>query len=203
MSKSLVYHKQIPGYLSDKESRELFRVALLLPPNSLVVEIGSWLGKSSFILAKAIENKNGKLYCIDPFDGSGDPQSIVSYQKNINKLKINNLKDEFIKNMRVGEVLDIITVLEGRSDDFVQKFNQNINLLFIDGDHRLKYIERDWNNWSIKVKKGGFVIFDDVYYQKPVIHKAPKQVIEKYILPDKNWMKVSLVDALFTAQKIN
>jgi len=65
----IVNYVDINGWLSINEAIELYNIAESLPMNApVVVEIGSWLGKSSLILSKGIKNKSGaKLYCINPF----------------------------------------------------------------------------------------------------------------------------------------
>ena len=43
------------------------------------------------------------------------------------------------------------------------KFDRPVDLLFIDGDHYLKGVKADWDNWHSLVKPGGHIIFHDCY----------------------------------------
>ena len=52
-------------HLTKKERLLLYKLALSLPKESIVVEIGSYLGASSSFLAVAIKERDGKVYCID------------------------------------------------------------------------------------------------------------------------------------------
>jgi len=72
-----------------------------------------------------------------------------------------NIKD-------VRESLDRFEYIEGdsRSEETVQKLQeslgeQQIDILFIDGDHSEQGVKDDFYNYSPFVKKGGFVVFDD------------------------------------------
>ena len=48
----------IDGWLNVREACELYKIAKSLTGENLVLcEIGSWLGRSSYVLAKAIKNK--------------------------------------------------------------------------------------------------------------------------------------------------
>ena len=69
--------KRIDGFLLDEEAVQLFQLASSLDNGqATVVEIGSWLGKSSVVIGTALLRKpGGRLYCVDPFDGSGDARS--------------------------------------------------------------------------------------------------------------------------------
>jgi len=86
----------IDGWMSMSEATTLYELTRALPASSpVVVEIGSWLGKSSLILAKGILAREGSvLYCIDPFDGAGDPVSLATYSRRKTGMQI-SLRDKF------------------------------------------------------------------------------------------------------------
>ena len=62
--------RRIGGWLSDAEGNALFELALRRTPerDGVVVELGSWQGKSSVLLAAPLSEKhNARLFCVDPF----------------------------------------------------------------------------------------------------------------------------------------
>lgn len=66
----------IGGWLSVREAALLYRVAANLSTQCPVVcEIGSWMGRSSYVLASALKStyQGGRVYCVDSLDGSGMP----------------------------------------------------------------------------------------------------------------------------------
>ena len=65
-------YASVRGWLSPREAKCLFDLsASITTKTPVIVEIGSWMGQSSIILAKGIGNSlRGKVYCIDPFDSA-------------------------------------------------------------------------------------------------------------------------------------
>lgn len=194
------YLRTIDGFLSPREASAIYEVGLLLPDESpLAVELGTWLGRSTYALAKALEvKKNPKIVCIDPFDGSAISASAL--QKRAKMLET-PLYDQFIRNMQNGGVLPLIEVLRGFSYEFSGKFNREIDLLFIDADHEYVSVRRDFNEWTPKLKSGGYLLMDDVYLGKNPKHAGPRNVVIESVLQDKNWEIKKIVDALLIAQK--
>jgi len=62
-------YKNIEGWLTRNEAIGLFKTSNLLPKNAVVVEIGSWQGKSTYCMLSGL--KSGIVYAIDPFNASG------------------------------------------------------------------------------------------------------------------------------------
>jgi len=80
LAKYLRASAKIPGWLRGKEAKAMASVVSSLSDDCVVVEIGSFLGSSSVLLAGARKLRgSGKLYCVDPFDGSGDAFSVPIY----------------------------------------------------------------------------------------------------------------------------
>ena len=72
-------YQEIDGWLTYDEATALYLVTTLLLPDSTVIEIGSWKGKSTYCIAKALKG-NGQVIAIGPFDASVDPDSLEVYQ---------------------------------------------------------------------------------------------------------------------------
>src|SRR5260221_240045 len=51
--------------------------------------------------------------------------------------------------------------IQKESNEAVKDWKHPIKVLFIDGDHTLKGVKDDWNNFSPFVVKGGWVFFHD------------------------------------------
>ena len=195
---------QIPGWLPIDEALTLFDLALTLPNNHpVIVEIGSWQGKSALLLAKGIKDKsNPVLYCIDPFNADGDLQSKELYSGAPATLG-RSLQEQFIKNMKNNEVDDLIKILVGYSFDFAADFPEKIDFLFIDGNHDYDVVLRDYRNWSPLLKVGGIIAFHDVFYD-PVGDQSlgPGLVVKQYILGSPKWSEVNSIDSLLIARKV-
>ncbi len=117
----------------------LYRLSGSLRGIGEVVEIGTCVGKSTAALAFGQKEKSGrKVYTIDIAEHP-------SFRSNMEKT-------------RVGDwVIPII----GRSSHVARSWNEPIELLWIDGDHRHNAIVTDIKCWSRFVVEGGFMAFHD------------------------------------------
>lgn len=142
----------------------LYRLALSLPRNCTIVEIGSYIGGSSSFLASAAKERNGILYCVDTWKNEAMSEGLRdSY-------------DEFIRNTKTYE--NRIVPLRGKSVEMTKNFNKNINLLFIDGDHSYEAVKSDEEAWFPKLKDGAIVIFHDYGWAEGV-----QRTIEEMVKP--------------------
>ena len=158
-------------HLSKKERLLLYKLALSLPKNSVLVEIGSYLGASAAFLSSAAGERNHTLYCVDTWrnDAIDDPRekegrdTFKEFNRNINKY----VKRKYVKR---------ITLLRGLSCDMAKKFQGRIDLLFIDADHSYEGCRSDIESWLPFVKNEGIVVFHD-YGWAEGIRKAVKEII--------------------------
>ena len=58
---------EIPGWLTEDQARLLWDTAASLPPNALLLEIGSHQGRSTVVLAAAGKAVGGHVVAVDPF----------------------------------------------------------------------------------------------------------------------------------------
>jgi predicted O-methyltransferase YrrM len=121
---------------------------LVRPENA--IEIGSRRGGSAMWIAKAMEEIGfGKLYCIDPFIAAhgGAPGFLAHFAHNLEELGLDNR----------------VELLEMRSDDpdVSPILPDEIELLFIDGDHSYQGAKEDLERYVPHVKSGGCVMIHD------------------------------------------
>jgi predicted O-methyltransferase YrrM len=201
--------KWIDGFLLDEEAVRLYELARGIHGGNIkVVEIGSWLGKSSVVLGSALAAKRGgTLVCIDPFDASGDERSRKRYQADANKLN-NPLRMQFESNLKRARVSPIVSVQQGLSHEVVKSWRDPIDMLFIDGNHAFDAVRQDFLDWSPFVRPGGMLAFHDTYFGPPAnssgeYHAGPGRVIQEYVLPSANWQTVCHVGSLFVSRRAN
>jgi len=190
----------IDGWLSAREAITLYKLVRSIKNDDITIcEIGSWLGKSSYVLARALDGRReGKLICIDPFDASGDESSEKIYKNIKNRLDV-PLVTKFTENMRKLGVLGRIKTITGYSHEVVKKFNEPIDVLFIDGNHDYNSVLRDYQDWSKLIKKGGYIVFHDVGAGHTT---GPKEVVELEIVRNPVWSNHQLIDELYIAKKV-
>jgi len=155
---------QVPGHLRLIEGLFLFDQARKVGPAGVVVEIGSFRGRSAAFMGAALSRLPGspRLYAVDPFTGATMPYSIPG----------NSTLEDFKRN--TSRYADTIVLCQGFSFDVVKKWQLPIDFLWIDGDHTFEGCGRDIQDWVPFVKSGGMVAFHD--YGNPC---GVKEAVEK------------------------
>ena len=151
---------QIPGWFSYQKLYD--DVVDKLPNNSSVIELGSWMGKSTNYFATKLKevNKNITFTAIDTFKGS------VGYDNLLHKTMLkpfdNDLYTEFSNNSIISNNFDNIQVIKDTSDNAKNLFlNNSQDFIMVDAGHEYDDVKNDINNWFYKVKPGGVIAGDD------------------------------------------
>ena len=164
----------IDGFLSQNgenlfEGEVLYHLARSLPSHSVVVEIGSWQGKSTIWLGKGIEaghSDHMTLYAIDPHVGS------VEHQGSSKKVWT---FPNFEKNIKKASLESIVTPLTMTSVEGVKKVDKKVDLIFIDGAHDYDSVKVDLATWFPKVKEGGVIAFHDSFRGWPGVERLVRE----------------------------
>ncbi len=188
-------YKKIDGWLTQEEALGLYGLASLVPRNAIIVEIGSWKGKSTFCIAKGL--KKGKIFAIDPFNAEGETGSRELYEKTKG---VAPLYEQFSSMLKKHGLWEKIEPLIGFSSQFTNHFAQ-IDFLFIDGDHSIEGCDYDYTHFSPFIKTGGFIAFHDFDPDRDDL--GPTWVIKNRILNNSNYKFYRKYDSLWIAQKIN
>lgn len=187
--------RKLEGWLTDQEALGLLRMSSAVGRNATIVEIGSWLGKSTFCLASGL--KSGMVYAIDPFNADAG-FDISSSNEYVEKKGERDLSEIFRQNMKSLGVLEKIQMKKGYSQDFYQLFSK-IDALFIDGDHSVAGCTNDFNLYANKLMPGGFLAFHDYYPDRPEL--GPTHIIQTRVLPDPAFTFYKQYDSLWIAKK--
>ncbi len=189
----------IDGWLSVDEAIELYELARSLPhERPVVVEVGSWQGRSSVCLARGLHGKIApRLACIDPFDASGDDASAGDYDARARSLDA-SLRATFESNLRAAGVARIVDVLQGRSHEHAAAWRQPVDLVFLDGDHAHDAVTQDLRDWAPKVRAGGYLAVHDVVHP---VHDGPRRAVDELVRGDPAWVDVRTVDSMFVARR--
>ncbi len=148
----------VQGELGLGDVRYLFDKTGTLQENSVIVEIGSFMGLSAIVMAHGLiadGNYTTRIYCIDTWEGSPEHQ-------NLDVIKNKQLYDNFIGNISKAGVKPLIHPIRKRSTEASLDFQeQSIDLLFIDGDHSYESCYEDLKAWYPKLKPEGILIGHD------------------------------------------
>ena len=174
------------GWLTEREEKFLFLEALRSNPRGVILEIGSWQGKSTTYLVNGValgKNKN-KIYAIDPHIGSIEHEA---------KLKNKSSLEKFKENMeKVGISGKIETIID-KSQSAAKDWKLPISLLWIDGDHSYVGAKADFDLYFPFLVKGGVVALHD-----STQGSLPRVVYESF--KKKGVHKIRLIDSIAYAK---
>lgn len=147
----------IQGFLHNMEGYILMSLSAKGPETGAVVEIGSFMGRSTCWLAEG-SKKCGreKVTAIDHFCGSLEHKDEKELINEGTTFKC------FSENLRSAGLDDYVMPIVAGSEQAAQNWSLPIRLLFIDGDHSLEGSERDFSLWSPFVVTGGLIVFHDI-----------------------------------------
>ena len=157
--------KEYRGWLDVLEARSLYRMSSYLGV-SPIVELGSYAGKSTSIIAHVVQSYDGKFITVDDFSTE-------------------DTREELKRNVeRVGGKYEL---LDMKSDDAVKLFqDESIEMLFIDTVHTYDAVKKDCDLWIPKVKKGFPIFFHD-YCSK---YEGVKMAVDERLGKDLNMLGV-------------
>ena len=149
--------------------------------DGIIMEIGTFRGLSATVMASTMRG-DSYLITIDNFE------SDVEGEKPDCNDMVNNLNN-------VGVKKKVIVVIS-KSKTFCKFWNQQIDLLFIDGAHDYENVSRDFNLWSKFVKVKGKVAFHDYNNSHPDVKTFCDEIREK-----EEWEFESLVGSVITFRR--
>lgn len=153
----------VEGWCSHQKASILIDL-ILSSGAKTIVEIGVWGGKSLLPMAYTLREigQNGKIYGIDPWDNQASIEGIT-HESNIAFWNYVDHEDVLRKLENVVEaerLCDTVTLIRATSSA-APPIN-DIDILHIDGNHSDVTSYIDVTKWVPLVKKGGWIVFDDM-----------------------------------------
>ena len=150
--------ERIPGWTRGAEATALAEASLALPPDAVIVEIGSFFGSGTVLLAGARTIRgSGRVHCVDPFDGSGDAFSVPHYQAIILAFAGRSQRAHFATNLQIAGVTEWVDVYQGLAHEIAAEWNTPIDLLVLDGDQSPEGARIAYDCWSPWLKLDGII----------------------------------------------
>lgn len=145
----------VPGWFHEGGAVVMFALMRARPPRT-VVEIGSYLGRSTIFFALVLKevNPRGRVVAIDPH--TGDRQQLQGLSTD--RLATFAL---FRQHCRAAGVEDLIEAHLATSLEVASEWSGPIDLLYVDGWHSYDAVLADGEAWLSHLSPQGVVIFDD------------------------------------------
>jgi hypothetical protein len=144
----------VPGWFSQVYAAAMFVVLRDIRP-ARVVEIGSYLGRSSVFFGKVVQMFDGdEVVAIDPHTGDRQQTETLG----VTTMPSLGL---FQSHIQACDVEAIVHPIVSPSHDAAAGWSDPIDFLFIDGWHSYDAVLQDGRDWLPHLVEGGAVFFDD------------------------------------------
>ncbi len=159
------------GHGTPEQYRALTHYAATVPAGQMIVEVGTFRGKSACYLARETENT---VVTIDPHDlpGVRRPTGVRHSRRRYNDPRIRR------EAKRNTEQFPNIIMVRGFSEDVGREwpYGPCVGLLYLDGDHREGAVRRDFSAWEPNLAPEALVIWDDHTDNFPGV----QQIVERH-----------------------
>lgn len=181
--------ERVEGWLTEYEGRLLYDLARNCTGKGVIVEVGSWKGKSTIWLANGSKKGKGvKVYAIDPHTGSSEHRRVFGEVWTF---------EEFKRNIRLANVNDVVIPILATSAEAANTFEKPVELIFIDGSHEYELVKSDFGSWFPKVAVGGIMAFHDTFRGT-----GPRRVVKECLGESLNFRNIKFGGSICYAEKV-
>jgi predicted O-methyltransferase YrrM len=166
----------IPGMVTPRSGQILYSLCAFQEATGDVVEIGSWQGRSTSFLARAVSDSgNGRFFAIDHFKGNvGKEASYV-----IGKQDLSDLKHSFMSNMKSLNLDSSVNLLDMTTIEAAREFRlEQIRFLFVDGNHTYEGVSQDIELFFPLLCPSAIIVFDDFSKEFSGLLKAVGEMLQ-------------------------
>lgn len=171
-----------PGFMPEDEGLALYSAAVEAAGLGPLVEIGSYCGRSTLLLAAAAATAGTHVVTIDHHRGSEEHQPGWEYHDPELVDPAVGLIDTLPVFRRVvatsGLEHHVIAVV-ARAEDVGRYWHQQAGLVFVDGSHTDASAQRDYELWAPHVAPGGVLAVHDVFADPADGGQAPYRVYRR------------------------
>lgn len=163
--------QEVKGWLSEDQARCLFDCAAAVAAGGSIVEIGSFQGRSTIVLAMAAPA--AVVVAIDPHAG-GDrgPREIAADRE-----RGDADQRAFQANLARARVTRSVRHVRMRSAEALPEVNDPIAMLYVDGAHRYRPARDDIARWGIRVEPGGTMLIHDAFSSVGVTRAIMRELV--------------------------
>jgi hypothetical protein len=154
--------------MPEEELKIIERAAGTIPRHGKMVEVGPFLGRSSWCWSKSVD-PTVKVFCLDIWNPSAHPYhppAVIGAADTVNPdFGVADSLDQVVGTLanfqHFTRDCHNIVPLQGASPDDFQDWRVPVDLVFLDGVHHNPIFWADLNFWFWKLKPGGLCCGDD------------------------------------------
>jgi len=175
------FWRRIKGFMDEEEAERLYSLSLQAAETGPILEIGSYCGKSAYIIGSAAKEKKSILYSIDHHRGSEEQQPGEAYfdpDLFDQKSQRVNTFPFFRKTLNEAGLEDIVIPIVSSSHATGRMWQTPLSMVFIDGGHSYEAACSDYLTWACHIKPKGFLVIHDIFDDPEKGGQAPRKVYE-------------------------
>ncbi|MCU1394596.1 MAG: hypothetical protein JWM34_3024 [Ilumatobacteraceae bacterium] len=162
----------VDGWMSPDQAEALYAAAASCRAGDQIVEIGSFRGRSTIVLASAAVD-GVTVIAIDPHAGNDrGPNEIDGFAA---EASIDH--EVFTANLIDAGVADRVRHVREMSDVAHTDVEGDIAVLYIDGAHRYAPARKDIEEWGARVRSGGTLLIHDSFSSVGVTAAIAKELM--------------------------
>lgn len=142
-----------------------------------VVEIGSWLGKSTRMLARLVGPRGGRVFAVDPWipfnDGITTPEAFPEMQ---------DAYWIFLSNIKHAGLSDVVVPIRATSMEAARNMSVTADLVYVDGAHDEQSATEDIVEWEKHLSPHGVMSGDDYCRGFPGVVRAVDRLARERLL---------------------
>jgi SAM-dependent methyltransferase len=146
----------VEGWLTEAQARRLDRCSRAVPAGGRIVEIGSFRGRSTIVLARAA-GEGVEVVAIDPHLGSDRGPQEIAAQPQLGEEDTQLFRANLERHGVLGRVRHV------RALSSEAPLEDSIDLLYVDGAHRFGPALQDLVRWGAQVRDGGTMLVHDSF----------------------------------------
>jgi MMP 1-O-methyltransferase len=165
LAASLAVASAAKGFMPDDEAATL-RAAAQSAPSGVMLEVGSYCGKSAVHLGVVARERGLVLFSVDHHRGSEENQSGWEWHDtDVVDTRINKMDTLpfFRATIHDAGLEGTVVAVVGPSTAVARSWTTPLSFLFIDGGHGRDVAHADFDGWVPRVAPGGFLAIHDVF----------------------------------------
>ena len=191
------------GFLPEDEALGLYRAALAGARQGPLLEIGTYCGRSTLLLAAAARAHDTLVATVDhhrgseehqPGEGFFDPDLTDPTSGRVDTLPT------FRRTLERSGLEDHVVAVVAPSPTAARLWSTPVGMVFIDGGHSEAAARADLANWSPHVVPGGLLVIHDVF-EDPADGGRPPYLIYRAALDAGEFVEIAATRSLRVLQR--
>lgn len=170
----------VKGFMPEDEGSALFDVATSARPGTWL-EIGTYCGKSTVLLAAAARGAGAHLVTVDHHHGSEENQAGWEWH-DTSMVDARSSRLDTLPTFRQTydeHLADVVSAVVGTTQQVASWWRAPVDLLFLDGNHTEETAQHDYQAFAPHVATGGLLLVHDVFPDPADGGQAPWHVVQR------------------------